>query len=88
METKKPKWSTFLFSLPSLEESLGRAFDLAGATSQLNFLEGHMDRLALMADWAAVGEDLEAVLGDFWNELTEKERLKALLALLSDEEEG
>jgi hypothetical protein len=41
-----------------------------------------------MADWAAVGEDLEAVLGDFWNELTEKERLKALLALLSDEEEG
>jgi len=41
-----------------------------------------------MADWAAVSEDLEAVLGDFWNELTEKERLKVLLALLSDEEEG
>ena len=85
---RKPKWPTFLFSLPSLEESLGRVFDLAGVTSQVNLLEGHTDRLALMADWAAVSEDLEAVLGDFWNELTEKERLKVLLALLSDEEEG
>ncbi|KPD31550.1 hypothetical protein AN926_06015 [Thermus scotoductus] len=74
------RYSTFLFSLPGLAESIGRPLDLAGATSQLNFLGEHTDRLALAADWAAIGEDLRAVLDEV--PLGKEERLNALILAL------
>ncbi len=64
--SRATKYSTYLFSLPSLAESLSFPFDLAGAMSELNFLgepgeAGAInDLLAIAADWAAIGEDLKA----------------------------
>jgi hypothetical protein len=63
------KYSTYLFAMPTLAESLGRVLDLAGATSELNLLgepgeAGWLDDLlAIAADWAAIGEDFWAALG-------------------------
>jgi hypothetical protein len=68
--TRAIKYSTYLFSFPTLAESLSRLFDLAGATSELNFLDepggwGEIDDLlAIAADWAAIGEDFWAVIGE------------------------
>jgi hypothetical protein len=63
--SKASKYSTYLFALPGLTESLGRVLDLAGAMSELNFLgePGVDDLLAIAADWAAIGEDFWAALG-------------------------
>ncbi len=67
--TRATKYSTYLFAFPTLAESLSRLFDLAGATSELNLL-GELgeaaevnDLLAIVADWAAIGEDFWAAIG-------------------------
>jgi hypothetical protein len=64
------KYSTYLFAFPTPEESFSRPFDLAGATSELNLLgepgeaEWVNDLLAIAADWAAIGEDFWAAIGE------------------------
>jgi hypothetical protein len=68
--TRATKYSTYLFAFPTLAESLSRFFDLAGATSELNLLGepgewGEIDDLlAIAADWAAIGEDFWAAIGE------------------------
>ena len=89
------KYSTYLFAVPTLAESLSRPFDLAGATSELNLLgefgeAGEIDDLlAIGADWAAIGEDLRTAL---IGELDEADRRElaafVLLAILSLVESG
>jgi len=67
--SKASKYSTYLFALPGLAESLGQVLDLAGAMSELNLLgepgeaEEVDDFLAIAADWAAIGEDFWTALG-------------------------
>ncbi len=70
--SRATKYSTYLFSLPSLAESLSFPFDLAGVMSELNLLgepgeaeAGAInDFLAIAADWAAIGEDFKAAFAD------------------------
>jgi hypothetical protein len=85
--TRAMKYSTYLFALPTLAESLSRLFDLAGATSELNLLgepgeAGEVnDLLAIAADWAAIGEDLWAAIGAEVDQNDQRDL--ALLALLA-----
>ncbi|MEN2982050.1 MAG: hypothetical protein ABDH20_05650 [Thermus sp.] len=81
--TQATKYSTFLFALPKFPESIGRPLDLAGATNELNLLGEATDRLALAADWAALGEDFRNALGDVTAGTEGKETLGALLLLLA-----
>lgn len=84
---KGTKYSTYLFAIPSLWESLSRPLDLAGATSELNLLgvEEIDDLLAIAADWAAIGEDFWAAIGkEGHGSETMDEVALALLALLLD----
>jgi hypothetical protein len=85
--SRATKYSTYLFSLPSLAESLSFLFDVAGAMSELNLLgepgEAGVinDLLAIAADWAAIGED-------FWDAFSHEidltnERNLAVLFLLA-----
>jgi hypothetical protein len=85
--SKASKYSTYLFALPGLAESLGRVLDLAGAMSEPNFLgePGVDDLLAIAADRAAIGEDLWAALGVEVDE--EKLAVLALLAAVLEESE-
>jgi hypothetical protein len=83
--SRASKYSTYLFALPGLAESLGRVLDLAGAMSELNLLgePGVDDLLAIAADWAAIGGDLWAALG-----VEVDEEKLAVLALLAAVLEG
>jgi hypothetical protein len=80
------KYSTYLFSVPSLAESLSFPFDLAGAMSELNLLgepgeAGAInDFLAIAADWAAIGEDFRAAFADEID-LTNERNLAVLVLL-------
>jgi len=83
--SRATKYSTYLFSVPSLAESLSFPFDLAGAMLELNYLgePGEInDLLAIAADWAAIGEDLKAAFADFAYEVDlDNERNLAILVL-------
>jgi hypothetical protein len=87
--SRSTKYSTYLFAIPFLWESLSRPFDLAGATSELDFLGepgewGEVDDLlAIAADWAAIGEDFRGALGGGVRQMEqEKQAFLALLAAL------
>jgi hypothetical protein len=89
------KYSTYLFALPTLAESLSRPFDLAGVTSELNLLgepgeAGEInDLLAIAADWAAIGEDFKAAFAGEVNRSSEKElAASVLLAIILGLAEG
>lgn len=62
--------SDFLYARPTFWEGVGRAMDISGATSQYNQSEtGEIaDRIALAADWRAVGQDLWQAMSDFATE--------------------
>jgi hypothetical protein len=51
----------YLFARPSFMEGMGRNFDILGTMNRYNYAKTgeEADRIALMADWAAV-------YGDFW----------------------
>lgn len=89
------KYSTYLFALPTLAESLSRPFDLAGVTSELNLLgePGEVgeinDLLAIAADWAAIGEDFKAAFAGEVNRASERElAASVLLAIILGLAEG
>jgi hypothetical protein len=94
--SRATKYSTYLFAIPSLWESLSRPFDLAGATSELNFLGepgewGEVDDLlTIAADWAAIGEDFWEALGGEVRQMGQEKRafLRLLAALLNKEDEN
>jgi hypothetical protein len=94
--TRATKYSTYLFALPTLAESLSRPFDFVGVASELNLLgepgeAGWVnDLLAIAADWAAIGEDFWTAIGEEVRQ-SDKENLVALAllaALLDSRQEG
>jgi len=93
--SRATKYSTYLFALPTLAESLSRPFDLAGATSELNLLgepgeAGEInDLLAIAADWAAIGEDFKTAFAEEVNRASERElAASVLLAIILGLAEG
>ena len=57
--------STFLFATPSWAEGAGRIMDFGNHMTEYNVSEGSVDAdaRATSMDWAAVGDDLRAAIG-------------------------
>jgi hypothetical protein len=54
-------YSTFLFAVPTFSEGVGRLIDVGDTLTEYNYspsAEG-ADRLAIAADWLAVGQDIQ-----------------------------
>lgn len=68
-------YSSLLFAQPTFLEGVGRAMDFGDTLTEFNrSLDNEQaDRLALWADWCAVGEDLGAVISRF---VAEQERVE------------
>jgi hypothetical protein len=58
------EFSTVLFARPSFLEGMGRILDFADMLQEYNksLTPQQADRLALCADWGAVGEDIEVAV--------------------------
>lgn len=68
-------YSCFLFAPPTFLEGMGRLVDFGDTLTEFNrsIDNAQADRLALWADWNAVGDDLGAVIGRF---VTEQKRVE------------
>lgn len=70
-------YSSFLFARPSYLEGAGRLLDFGDTLTEFNrsLDDEQADRLALWADWSAVGDDIGAVISRF---VAENKRVKKL----------
>ena len=61
------EFSTILFARPSLLEGMGRVMDFADVLQEYNrsLTPQQADRLALLADWSAIGEDIGAAVQQY-----------------------
>jgi hypothetical protein len=68
-------YTNFLFAQPSFIEGAGRVLDFGDTLTEFNrsLDDEQADRLALWADWSAVGDDIGAVINRF---VTEKSRVE------------
>jgi len=60
----QPKFSSFLFADSSVWEGLGRILDFGDTMTDYNYslTDQQADRIAIRADWRAVGHDLARVI--------------------------
>ena len=60
-------YTSRLFARPSFVEGMARIFDMGGTLNEYNSsLSGEeADAIALWSDWAAIGNDMYTVIGDF-----------------------
>lgn len=58
-------FTSFLFARPSFIEGASRVVDIGNTMSEYNrsATPNEADMRALMADWAAIGEDLRGAIG-------------------------
>ncbi|MCC7475040.1 MAG: hypothetical protein IT425_06560 [Pirellulales bacterium] len=70
-------YTNFLFARPSFLEGVGRLVDFGDTLTEFNrsLDDEQADRLALIADWNAVGEDLGAVISHYVAERNRVEKL-------------
>lgn len=68
-------FTNFLFARGSFLEGVGRLVDFGDTLTEFNrsLDDEQADRLALWADWSAVGDDLGAVISRF---VAEKDRVE------------
>lgn len=58
------QYSYFLFARPSFSEGAGRIMDFGNTLSEYNRTE-NPDFNAFLADWSAIGFDLESAITDY-----------------------
>jgi hypothetical protein len=71
----------FLFAEPSFAEGLSRLFDWGGMLNEYNTSASgaEADRLAMMCDWAAVGDDFLRAVEEFTRDAgVPKHRVQAI----------
>ena len=60
-------YTSRLFARPSFIEGMARVLDMGGTLNEYNFSATgeEADAIALWSDWAAIGQDMYTVIGDF-----------------------
>ena len=60
-------YTSRLFARPSFVEGMARALDMGGTLNEYNTsLSGEeADAIAIWSDWAAIGQDMYAVMGGY-----------------------
>lgn len=60
------RYTGLLYAMPSALEGVGRLVDFAGTLDEYNYsaTPEEADRLATLADWWAVGEDMRAAIAN------------------------
>ena len=60
-------YTSRLFARPSFIEGMARVLDMGGTLNEYNTSPTgeEADAIALWSDWAAIGQDMYAVIGDF-----------------------
>ena len=60
-------YTSRLYARPSFIEGMARALDMGGTLNEYNSsLSGEeADAIAIWSDWAAIGQDMYAVMGDY-----------------------
>ena len=63
-------YTSRLFARPSFVEGMARVLDMGGTLNEYNTSPSgeEADAIAIWSDWAAIGQDMRAVMGDYEGE--------------------